>query len=972
MRLLAITILALLTASPLCATNNPYGVHMLSGGSDIQDWARSLTGPGGYCKQLFMGITNSTSGPGAGWANFVQGCYDRQMIPICRLATNYSGGQWDAPVPDSPGNYSSFAQAVKRVVQGLPRSSSYPLYIELLNEVNSPKEWGGAASAWEYGHCLVDCAAALRSIGDSRIRILNAGLAGGTGFIDDMFTLVPESLWAFDVYACHSYSLNRPPEINQHNGTAGPGSICIDSYLDDLAVIQAHGRTGVQVILTETGYALGDQSFTEYPILNEDNRSDYIVRAFRDYWSIWPEVLAVTPFEFLDNSGWTSWNWVYPGSGTGALDRPTDAHKQYYDVWSLAKPNMSRGAISGCVREAAFGSRIAGASVTLNPGGYTTTSDAMGNYFFPSSTDLTLVSPGTYSLTASKSGFANQTTPNVSVQAGQNSVVNFSLPASGTGSITGTVSDPFTGEGIAGVQISISPGGALTTTDANGFYLVQNLTPSTYDVTASKYGYRTFKHFGIGVAVNDTSVLDFCLAPGSDPGNSNMLQNTDLEYGGGASGDGVANGWSNVTNTPYPSIFSIDTGVRFSGRASQKITPGGTSVKWIGQWTGYGTIQPNRRYKWQAWCKTSDPSGTAAQVVAVLSQFGESIDAVIVGQPTVISDTGWTLLQGYGTVPNLWNGGTGRMRLELTAASGGTTWFDRAYVCLDDRADNPVSPPSSFTATAQQGSVRLSWRNPSNPPYSSSGAVIVYRTDRYPMTRTDGTVLGDIACSPNTTSIYTHSGLGAGVRYYYAIFAHTSGPANFSDPSFASAKPVDNTAPVTPVVTDDGAYTRSQTTIHAAWTSSDAESGITGYEYAIGTSPGAYDVLSWTSAGLVTQVSRSGLPLETGRTYYISVRATNGVGLTSVGTSDGIKVAASATTIAQAKQLPAGTFVWLEGKTVSATYNGIIYIQESDRSSGIRCVTAGPRTVGDIVEVTGTLAGDGYERQLADCTVALR
>lgn len=73
--------------------------------------------------------------------------------------------------------------------------------------------------------------------------------------------------------------------------------------------------------------------------------------------------------------------------------------------------------------------------------------------------------------------------------------------------------------------------------------------------------------------VDQAAVLDFCLAPGSDPPRANMLGNTDLEYSGGASGDGVASGWANIDNQPHDAYFAIDTNVKFSGRASQRIAP---------------------------------------------------------------------------------------------------------------------------------------------------------------------------------------------------------------------------------------------------------------------------------------------------------------------------------------------------------------------------------------------------------------
>ena len=103
--------------------------------------------------------------------------------------------------------------------------------------------------------------------------------------------------------------------------------------------------------------------------------------------------------------------------------------------------------------------------------------------------------------------------------------------------------------------------------------------------------------------------------------------------------------------------------------------------------------------------------------------------------------------------------------------------------------------------------------------------------------------------------------------------------------------PPDTTPPTTPVVTDDGEYTSSTAWLHAIWSSSDSESGIAEYQYAISTSPGGTDVVDWTSAGTATEVTHSGLNLIIGGTYYFSVKAKNGKGLWSeIGTSDGITV----------------------------------------------------------------------------------
>ena len=60
----------------------------------------------------------------------------------------------------------------------------------------------------------------------------------------------------------------------------------------------------------------------------------------------------------------------------------------------------------------------------------------------------------------------------------------------------------------------------------------------------------------------------------------------------------------------------------------------------------------------------------------------------------------------------------------------------------------------------------------------------------------------------------------------------------------------------------------------------DNESGIKGYQYAIGTSQGGTNVTNWTTIKNILGVTKTGLSLTTGQTYYFSVKAINGVGLT--------------------------------------------------------------------------------------------
>jgi hypothetical protein len=106
----------------------------------------------------------------------------------------------------------------------------------------------------------------------------------------------------------------------------------------------------------------------------------------------------------------------------------------------------------------------------------------------------------------------------------------------------------------------------------------------------------------------------------------------------------------------------------------------------------------------------------------------------------------------------------------------------------------------------------------------------------------------------------------------------------------------DITPPSTVTVNDgtgaDLDYTNSTSQLSANWTAStDNECSISYYKYAIGTTAGGTNTLGWTSLGNVRTVTKTGLSLSAGTTYYFSVKAANTQGLESVpGNSDGICV----------------------------------------------------------------------------------
>jgi uncharacterized repeat protein (TIGR01451 family) len=323
------------------AYDNPYGIHTyvqdlcLDQYINFQlDKALDLVGAGGHVKQLLYPVTNTTSSPRQCWVEFVNGAYERNLVPIVRIQGEWGGSCWIRPQADAPGDYSSIAEAYKRVVQGLPRRDGHTLYVEVWNEPDLSVEWSGSPNAWEYGHFFVDVAAAIHSLGDSRIKVLNGGLTPGNSSFTRQLVSVPGFVDSFDLWATHCYPHNHPPEYNLHQGTATYSQFAIDSYLLELDVLARYGgRSNVQVLLTETGHALYENTFgfEGYPPINESNRAAYMARAFQNYWLSWPEVVAVTPFELVDPYS-TTWymDWLYP-----TTDIP---HQQYTAIEALPKP----------------------------------------------------------------------------------------------------------------------------------------------------------------------------------------------------------------------------------------------------------------------------------------------------------------------------------------------------------------------------------------------------------------------------------------------------------------------------------------------------------------------------------------------------------------------------------------------------------------------------------------------------------
>lgn len=155
--------------------------------------------------------------------------------------------------------------------------------------------------------------------------------------------------------------------------------------------------------------------------------------------------------------------------------------------------------------------------------------------------------------------------------------------------------------------------------------------------------------------------------------------------------------------------------------------------------------------------------------------------------------------------------------------------------------------------------------------------------------------------------------------------------------------------------------------LRATFESYDGESGIAGYEYAVGTTPGGTDALGWTWTS-AAEVIVDASDLDHVSKYYFVARAQNGAGLWGpYGYSLGTYVALPLDRIADAKALPDGTCVYLTHKLVTAQLDDFLdgsaawYIQEDDRTCGIG-VTASGIGAGRYAGLTGRMTTVGQER----------
>jgi len=170
------------------------------------------------------------------------------------------------------------------------------------------------------------------------------------------------------------------------------------------------------------------------------------------------------------------------------------------------------GIIVGTVSDASTGLPIQNATVSTDIGGYSSTTDASGNYILE-------VDPNNYSLTASATGY-NSSTQSITVSAGAPTVANFSLtsvaptptPTPANGVIYGFVydEDEMPMRSVSMTLTGPNSYSESSKTDEDGYYSFEGLAAGDYTVRASKSGYQPASE-NVSLGEGESSEVDFNL-----------------------------------------------------------------------------------------------------------------------------------------------------------------------------------------------------------------------------------------------------------------------------------------------------------------------------------------------------------------------------------------------------------------------------------------------------------------------------
>jgi hypothetical protein len=296
------------------------------------------------------------------------------------------------PRLDADGSMRTAARA-KAAIWRKTYEAEIPFYaVEVMNEVNVDDKWPPD----KYAQWLYDFATEVK-IAYPGLKVCSCGMAGsGAEYYDKMLAFRPQLAQVVDFWGLHPYGANHPPEYK-------PQGVSLRSYEETEAVLKKHGVSPIRLMCTETGYELELGSVgkdNKYPPIKEDNRAEYMARAFRDYYVPRQTIECVAVFELWDFPfhNWNGWDLMYPDGRPRPIYEAMAAEpKSGGKDWLPAGPGIINGRITW--RNSGIG--IPRVVVYTEPGLYGAVSDDEGRF------EITALPEGRYTVGAFRDGYTN-------------------------------------------------------------------------------------------------------------------------------------------------------------------------------------------------------------------------------------------------------------------------------------------------------------------------------------------------------------------------------------------------------------------------------------------------------------------------------------------------------------------------------------------------------------------------------------
>ncbi|HUR04596.1 MAG TPA: hypothetical protein VM347_18775, partial [Nonomuraea sp.] len=332
-----------------------YGLNVFTGGKRARVFQQVRDLSFGWQKSLIR--WRDVEGAGKGrfdWSStddLVQASQAAGLHMLARVDFQPGWARADGANNGPPDNYQDYADFLFALITRYRAGSPHGHIdaVEIWNEVNISREWGGRPinqqQAASYVRLLSAAYDAVKRA-DPSVTVVSAGLSP-TGSNTEQAK--PDDVYLqwlydagmaghYDALGVHAPGFKAPPEVSPDQAAADPGwgrhrSFTFRRVEDIRAIMERNGEAGRPIWVTEFGWT-SDTVNADYRwfAVTEDAKADYLVRALRwarEHWSGWIGPMFV---------------WNLPDEGWGPRD------EMFW--WSISDPDGTPRAAYLALRDA--------------------------------------------------------------------------------------------------------------------------------------------------------------------------------------------------------------------------------------------------------------------------------------------------------------------------------------------------------------------------------------------------------------------------------------------------------------------------------------------------------------------------------------------------------------------------------------------------------------------------------------------